>query len=171
MRLIIGAVLLAAAGVATTGAGGRAGAGAGNVVCPVTQTRARIAGFGNEFVGAGPVLLMELAGVRGSRISIAQSVPDKLGFRGQKTPWLVRDSYRGPLRIHAERIDKPGPVRFGTDFGQHLMQLSFSNVIAFSRVHGYYAILSETMFRAPGCYAYQIKGATFVERIVVKVAD
>lgn len=98
----------------------------------------------------------------------SHSPPDKLGWRGEKTPWLVRKSYRGRIAVTARRIDRPSPVRFGHVYGQHLRKLIFSSDDGNPPLHGYYALPSDTLFRSTGCYAFQIRGRGFTEHLVVR---
>jgi hypothetical protein len=119
--------------------------------------------------GDGPVLLMLVGGERRPEISIARSPTDKLGWRGQKTPWLVRMTYRGPLTITARRIDRPGQVRFALGYGQHLRKLAYPHDDYARPDHGFYGLPSTTLFRSAGCYAFHLAGRSFTERIVVRV--
>jgi hypothetical protein len=110
-------------------------------------------------------------------LDISQSLVDDKGFRGQKTPWLVRASYRGLVLIRAARIDGARtPVGLAKVYGQHLSELRFrtgeSNG-ARGRVEGlpgrYRFLVSSAGFRAPGCYAFQIDGLSFSSVIVIRV--
>jgi hypothetical protein len=89
--------------------------------CDVSQVR-HIARVGWIVVGAGPVKL-GLMRTRRAEISIARSVPDRQGWRGQKTPWYVPKIYHGSVTVTARRIDRPGQVRFAFGYGQHLRRL------------------------------------------------
>lgn len=119
--------------------------------------------------GNGPALLMEVGGAHGSRISIAGSSPDTLGWRGQKTPWLVRKEYRGPITVTAGRIDRPAQVRFALVHGQHLRSLVFGRDDRNPPLHGYYDLPSAALFRSTGRYAFTVSGGGFRERLVVRV--
>lgn len=131
---------------------------------------AHVDGIPGEMVeGAGPVLLMEVGGERGSRISLAGAAADKLGWRGQKTPWLARTNYRGPIVVTAKRIDGVGPVRFARVYGQHLRKLVFNRDDRNRPIHGYYPLPSATLFRSTGCYTFHISGSSFKERLLVRV--
>lgn len=119
--------------------------------------------------GDGPVLLIPIGGHGRARISLAHSLPDKLGWRGQKTPWLVRKSYRGPISVTARRIDSSGQVRFALVYGQHLRKLTYAEDDRSPPVHGYYGLPSATLFRTTGCYAFRVSGRDFAERLVIRV--
>jgi hypothetical protein len=120
-------------------------------------------------VGDGPVSLGLVGGQRRARISIAQSVRDKQGWRAQKTPWLVRRAYRGPVIVTARRIDGPGQVRLAYVYGQHLRRLAFARDNVSPPTHGYYLLPSGALFRSTGCYAFDVTGRHFSERLVVRV--
>ena len=120
-------------------------------------------------VGDGPVALGLVGGQRQARISIAHAVSDKQGWRGQKTPWLVRKGYRGPIIVTAKRIDRPGQVRFALVYGQHLRKLTYAQDDRNPPTHGYFGLPSATLFRSTGCYAFRLTGRSFAERLVVRV--
>jgi hypothetical protein len=104
-------------------------------------------------------------------ISIALSAHDSLGWQGQKTPWAVRRSYSGPILVRGARIGRRGQVRFAYGYGDHLRELHW-DVGADQGLPpdpGYRFLASETLFRAPGCYAFQIDGTSFSKVIVVRV--
>lgn len=144
--------------------------------CPASPTR----NLGKwPFSIALPVYLMNVgaAPVPGT-IDISQSPLDGLGWRGQKTPWLVPLSYRGPVLIRAARIDEAAAVAFAKSYGQHSTELRFrtgeSNG-ARGNIQGlpgrYRLLASSTQFRSPGCYAFQIDGSSFSAVLVVRVTD
>jgi hypothetical protein len=164
-----GVLVSAAVLVSALSVGHETAASAGAVSC-VAQPVMHLPGFPEQVVyGDGPAVLVEVGGERGARISIAQSTPDNEGWRGQKTPWLVRDSYHGPLTITGRRVDREGEVRFARGYGQHLRTLTFERDDRNPAVHGYYELPAEALFRSPGCYAFQATGNGFQERLVVRV--
>lgn len=142
--------------------------------CPTSPTRQ----FGDSlFSAAAPVYLMNVgsAPVPGT-IDISLSQVDNKGWRGQKTPWIVPATYRGPVLIRGRRIGHPGEMRFAKGYGDHLDELRFrtgeSNGVR-GRIQGlpgrYRLLASATLFRAPGCYAFQIDGASFSSVLVMRV--
>jgi hypothetical protein len=142
--------------------------------CPTSPTK--ILGKWTLSVAA-PVYLEDVgsAPVPGT-IDLSLSQVDDNGWRGQKTPWLLPSSYRGPVLIRGARIDRSGEMRFAKGYGDHLGELRFrtgeSNG-ARGRVQGlpgrYRFLASSTLFRAPGCYAFQIDGMSFSAVIVMRV--
>lgn len=135
--------------------------------CGVSQVQ-HIARVGWVVVGAGPVRL-GLFQTRRAEISIAQSEPDRKGWRGQKTPWYVPKIYRGSVTVTARRIDRPGQVRFAFGYGQHLRKLAFTRDNVHPPVAGFYLLPSAALFRSTGCYAFNVSGRRFSERLVVRV--
>jgi hypothetical protein len=116
--------------------------------------------------GRGPAYLIGEA-----RLSIAQSARDSLGWQGQKTPWAIRRSYDGPILVRGARIGRRGQVRFAYGYGDHLRELLW-NAGADQGLPpdpGFRFLASTTLFRAPGCYGFQIDGSSFSEIIVVRV--
>jgi hypothetical protein len=67
-------------------------------------------------------------------------------------------------------------MRFAKGYGDHLDELRFrtgeSNGVR-ERIQGlpgrYRLLASATLFRAPGCYAFQIDGASFSSVLVMRV--
>ncbi len=137
--------------------------------CGVSQVR-HIARVGWVVVGTGPVRL-GLFQTRRAEISIAQSVPDRQGWRGEKTPWYVPKVYRGSVTVTAQRIDRPGQIRFAFGYGQHLRKLVFDRNGLMRNPVGpfYFAMPSASLFRSAGCYAFHVNGRSFSERLVVRV--
>jgi hypothetical protein len=157
-------------GLAAAAGQGAAAGPARLATCGDSQPMRDVRGYREKLVvGDGPVLLIPIGGHGRPRISIAQSVRDRLGWRGQKTPWLVQKSYRGPVAVTAKRIDRAGQVRFALVYGQHLRKLTYPEDDRNPPVHGYYGLPSATLFRSTGCYAFRVTGRNFAERLVVRV--
>jgi hypothetical protein len=115
---------------------------------------------------------MSVGGAPAGVIPIDLSAVDARGWRGQKTPWLVkRLLYKGPLLIRARRIDAVGSVRFAKVSGQHLTELRFSASENNGLQGSYRFLASLSLFRSPGCYAFQIDGTSFSNVVVMRVVD
>jgi hypothetical protein len=136
-------------------------------VCPTKPAAATLAG--RPLNGKRPVYLMSAGDAPAATISINPAYTDSTGWVGQKTPWLIKRRYKGPLLIRAARIDSPGPVRLAKGAGQHLSELRFkpSDNNGFQGPYGFLA--SASLFRAQGCYAFQIDGTSFSNVIVMRV--
>ena len=166
MKSTLGAVI--AVGVALALGPGVAPSAIAPSRCGVSQVR-HVPHIGWMVVGDGPVSLGLVGGQRRARISIAQSVRDKQGWRAQKTPWLVRRAYRGPVTVTARRIDGPGQVRLAKVYGQHLRRLAFARDNVSPPTHGFYLLPSGALFRSTGCYAFDVSGRHYFERLIVRV--
>jgi hypothetical protein len=137
--------------------------------CGVSQVR-HVPGNGWMVAGTGPVSLGLVGRPRRAQLDISQSQPDKQGWRGEKTPWFVRKTYRGSVTVTARGIDRPGQVRLAYVYGQHLRKLVFGqNKLKLNPVGSFYFLPSETLFRSTGCYAFHVSGRSFSERLVVRV--
>jgi hypothetical protein len=144
--------------------------------CPTSPTRQ----LGRwTYSRSGPVYLANVGmAPKPGTIDISQSPVDTEGWRGQKAPWLLPASYRGPVLIRAGRIDGSGAVALAKVYGDHLDELRFrtgeSNG-ARTRVNGfpgrYRFLASAALFRSVGCYAFQIDGTSFSAVIVMRVTD
>jgi hypothetical protein len=137
--------------------------------CGVSQVR-HVPRNGWMVVGTGPVSLALVAGTRRAQLDISQSQPDKHGWRGEKTPWFVRKTYRGSVTVTARRIDRVGQVRLAYVDGQHLRKLVFGpDKLKLNPVGRFYFLPSAALFRSTGCYAFHVSGRRFSERLVVRV--
>jgi len=116
--------------------------------------------------------LDELGDAPAGTIRISSSTIDAHGWMGQKTPWFIRRRlYKGPLLIRARRLDEVGSVRFAKISGQHLGELRFSASESNGIQGSYRFLASASMFRAPGCYGFQIDGTSFSNVVVMRVVD
>ena len=79
-------------------------------------------------------------------------------WSGQKVLWYTLPTIRGPgpILIRGRQLDGPNELRFDAP-RLPLREMTITNL---------YARPSYTRLRAPGCYAYQIDGATFSKVIV-----
>jgi hypothetical protein len=72
--------------------------------------------------------------------------------------------------IRGARIDHAGSIRFAKGYGQHLRELRFT-AGENNGIQGKWRFLASTsLFRAKGCYAFQIDGTTFSRVITMRVA-
>ena len=142
------------------------------LTCPTSPTR-ELGQF--TWSHAAPVYLENVGSVPPGEIDVSQS-PEYQGRRGQKTPWIVPASYRGPVLIRGARIDGRGSISFAKAFGQHLKELRYRSGesngarIRIAGLPGRYRLLaSASSFRTAGCYAFQIDGTSFSAVIVMRV--
>lgn len=137
--------------------------------CPVSRGR-QIPGWqGQTLNGRGPAFLVGVGNAPAGVIDISQSETDAQGWRGQKTPWAVRWRYQGPVLIRGGRIDQSGAVRFAKGYGQHLKELRWPAHRSVAPKGAYRVEASATLFRSPGCYAFQADGTSFSTVVVMQV--
>ena len=138
--------------------------------CPLSKGHVKLFGPGTPMgiTDAGPAHIMSVGGSPPAVVDISQSRRDGTGYAGQKAPWIVDGSYRGPVLIRGTRLDRPGPVRFAEGTGQHLASLYLRRG---DRVEprGRRTLPSLLLVRAPGCYGLQVDGSTFSQTIVIRV--
>jgi hypothetical protein len=137
--------------------------------CPVSPSRVWTSE--QRLNGRGPVYLVGVGGAPGGTIDVGMAFPDSMGWFGQKTPWAIDRSYDGPLLVRARRIGKRGAVRFARGYGDHLPELYWpAGVDQGSPPDPKFRFLaSTTLFRAAGCYAFQLDGTSFSKIIVARV--
>ncbi len=121
-------------------------------------------------VGNGPAYVLAVGGAPAGVLRVMGGYRDAQGWVGQKSPWLVAPSYRGPVLIRGARVDAAGEMRFALGFGQHLRSLRLA-ARAGVQPNGWRAIPSVTLVRRPGCYAYQVDGTSFSQIIVIRVVS
>lgn len=137
------------------------GAGA---ACPVAQARPWSGpGQAARVLGEGPVhpVADYFGGEAVLRLRPGDREPD--GTYVKKARWIAA-GYTGPVLVRAARIDAPGAA--GATF-------SYTGQ---ARDGGHYAELVDensdlpatTTVAGPGCYAYQVDGATFSDTIVFR---
>jgi hypothetical protein len=138
--------------------------------CPTALTARTV--DGQALNGVSPAFLVGAPAAPAGVISLAQSATDSLGWRSQKTPWQIARSYNGPILIRGARIDQPGAVRFAFGNGQHLHELRFAIGANYALPHHldqWRLLPFATLFRAKGCYAFQVDGTTFSHVVTMRV--
>ena len=144
-------------------AGGRCPVGAGRLAASLARGLPHV-----PAAGVGPAYLLSVGGERAGVVSIAGSVRDAQGWRGQKAPWWADRRFGGPILIRGVRIDGHGPVAFARQTGQHLSALYERRGMG-RQPNGWRAWPSALLVRTPGCFALQVDGTTFSETIVIRV--
>jgi hypothetical protein len=143
--------------------------------CPVRRADPRVPWkriniFGEAGIGRGPVY----PGLGGRSGLLWATRDQQWGGRwfGDKVFWYVVPGYRGPVLIRGRRLDGPQWVRFneGRIPAPELRIRSDQTVDWPGRPVGGRGVPSGVRVKAPGCYGFQIDGATF-SRIVVFTAD
>jgi hypothetical protein len=141
--------------------------------CPVSQVDQSVDfySFGiAQGLGDGPVYPVGLASGTLTLVP-AVNFSSKL-WGGQKVLWFVLPSYTGPVLIRGGRLDPPGgDVRFdrgNVPSKQLLIDHTTAVPGGVSPPQGTRYRPSYTRLKAPGCYAYQVDGATFSEIVVFR---
>jgi hypothetical protein len=83
------------------------------------------------------------------------------GWYYYKTLWAVAPEYGGPVTIAGHQVDGPNPLMFGTGPfpGTKLRMLELSPDQSGEWRFG----PTDTLIRAPGCYAFELLGEGFRE--------
>jgi hypothetical protein len=89
------------------------------------------------------------------------------GWFFYKTLWTVKPTYSGPVLIRGGRIDRRGALRFATTGKQVRTTLAMSG---YDSSGSWRRSPAYTLFRGPGCYAFQLDGTTFSKIVVFQVA-
>ena len=148
--------------------------------CPILR-----AGVVESGVGAaeGPGPVYPVIGGPGGRFGVLTfaypPLPGSLlagsGFGGQKVLWIGAPRYRGPVLIRGGQLGGNKPVMFNVGTGTLFDELQFAPQSQYSHAglpsRGWRGWPSSTDLRAPGCYAWQIDGATFSYTVVFKAVQ
>lgn len=135
--------------------------------CPVTSAQ-RVSPDFAPAQGSGPVYPVGAA--HGLRF-IHPPTRDQLWYptrwSGQKVLWIARVSYGGRVLIRGRQLDGPHELRFG-DGQVPARELRLHGRDAFTENWQGRQWLTYTRLRAPGCYAWQVDGASFSKVIVFR---
>ena len=96
----------------------------------------------------------------------ADGAASNQGWGGQKVLWFVNPSYQGLVLVRGQQLDGPHAMRFN---GPPSDQPLSPHLVLDTRLGGgtpWPNFPSYTRLQAPGCYAYQVDGATFSSVIV-----
>jgi hypothetical protein len=110
--------------------------------------------------GDGPVYVgLGTAG----RVRYREDTREHEGWYYYKTLWAIAPEYGGPVTITGHQLDGPNPLMFGTGPfpGTKLRRLEMSSDQSGEWRFG----PSDTLIRAPGCYAFQVVGEGFRELV------
>ncbi len=119
-----------------------------------------------ELLADGPVRLTTIGGW----IDIALSPRDARGYFAAKAAWGIAQSYRGPIVISGRRLDRPGPVLFWNNFGDHTRAARWADDDRPANPgQGFYWLPAAVYVKHVGCYGFQIDGTTFSAHVVVRV--
>lgn len=114
--------------------------------------------------GDGPVYV----GLGSSgKVRYTEDTREHDGWYYYKTLWAVAPEYEGSVVITGHQLDGPYPLRFSTGPfpGTALKSLE----MPFDPSGGWRYGPSDTLIRAPGCYAFEVQGEDF-RQVVTFVA-
>lgn len=131
---------------------------------------------------AFPALLAPGPRYDGRKPALYDKSERKEGWYGVKTLWVVKpSSVESPMLVRGGRLDGDGIVRFAIEgwgalgetksLGDGTLvgtELELKN--GFDSQRGWRHYPSRTLFRSPGCYAFQVDGRSFTHLIVFEVA-
>jgi hypothetical protein len=98
-------------------------------------------------------------------VRYTEDTRERNGWFYNKTLWAIAPSYTGVVLITGEQIDGPNRLRFNPAAGfpgDKQLELRFPNETASKWRYG----PSDTLVRAPGCYAFRVRGDDFKRTIV-----
>lgn len=163
-----------------------------HAACPASTVRpinltwgGRTGGISGYAVGKGPVVLLlseesapiQRATVDG-RLYVDRAVvplgPSSLpGWGALKTTWVSLPTYKGAYVVRGHRLDGNGPVGIGGAPGQNQFLLKpgtpEANLAEINGGDGYRPAPGYIWLKVPGCYGFQIDGATFSDVITINV--
>jgi hypothetical protein len=147
-----------------------AGARRGLASCPVEsapQTRPDVRAVAFAY-GDGPVFVG--LGTGDGVVRYTVDTRSHEGWHYYKTLWAIAPTYVGQVVITGKQIGGTTELRFnpGARFpGQKELQLRFPQDDSGKWRFG----PSDTLIRAPGCYAFHVEGAGFTETIAFEARD
>jgi hypothetical protein len=142
----------------------------GSASCPVEsapQTRPDVRAVAFAY-GEGPVFVGLGTGDGVVRYTVDTRSHD--GWHYYKTLWAIEPTYAGEVVITGKQMGGTTELRFnpGARFpGQEELQLRFPQDDSGKWRYG----PSDTLIRAPGCYAFHVEGARFKETIAFEARD
>ena len=87
---------------------------------------------------------------------------------GQKVLWIARPSYRGRVLIRGRQLDGGHGIRFGRGLQPTRDDALCAAIRGADGESDWYNQPSFTRLNAPGCYAWQVDGASFSHVIVFR---
>jgi hypothetical protein len=134
--------------------------------CPATRGRMSTSTYvrGQEY-GSGPVRLV--LGDRGdpSRGIVALGKPDRSPWLAAENVLLINPSYRGPVLLRGQRLDRPGTAFFDGDEVSSYLDPPYPD--ANTQKDSSRTPPASIFVRSPGCYGFQIDGTDFTTTIVL----
>jgi hypothetical protein len=117
-------------------------------------------GEGPVFVGLGTPAV----------VRYAEDTRQHEGWYYYKTLWAISPEYGGKVTISGHQVDGPNQLRFNDASGFPGTKLAELHLPAATGGEWRYGP-SETLIRAPGCYAFRIEGEGFLDRVTFLARD
>jgi len=124
--------------------------------------------FGGSGTGRGPAY----PGLGGADGTVYVNEP-RDGWYGGKVFWYVSAEYGGRVLIRGQELKGPGHVRFSERSPRRRSELRIGprdTVRWQGQSDGARGVPSGTYVKRPGCYGYQVDGATFSRVVVFRAA-
>lgn len=139
---------------------------AAGAACPTTPAQ-RVVDALAPALGDGPVYAVLNAGVMLSYVSADNFYSYQWG--GQRTYWVVPPGFKGQVLVRGRQVGGANAVGFGNGvLPNRELDLTAPTDTIFSASGGWAYATAITRVRAPGCYAFQVDGATFSLVIVFR---
>jgi hypothetical protein len=140
--------------------------------CPVTHPVREVSAVFGAAQGPGPIYPVGLS-ANGVLTFIWPPPPGSVyppGWGGGKVLWIGAPAYTGPILIRGIRLEGDSPLGFQAGAAHPaLPELQFAPGRSLNpSVTRWRNWPSETLLKAPGCYAWQIDGTTFSTVVVFK---
>ena len=134
--------------------------------CPTSTGRSAssFSPFGSGFATDKGMVFALFGGPSASEAQLPLGDP-QLGWHGGKVLFFSGPRYEGPAVIRGRRLDGSNPLAFGSPSSPMQLDLTSTNSDT-SGGHGWRDWPSRVLAESPGCYGFQVDGASFSEVIV-----
>src|SRR5262245_48943374 len=135
--------------------------------CPVSPRR--VIARSMTGAGAGPVFPTHLEPWQVLFPPPANSIALGTGWSADKTPFVLKKTFKGPFVVRGGRIDGAGDLGFSGAGTRPFEALQFASERSGATVAGLKGWPTLVWMTTPGCYALQIDGQTFSRVVVFSV--
>jgi hypothetical protein len=115
--------------------------------------------------GDGPIYAAD-----GGHLDLSDVARKSDGLYWIKVAWLSTAEYDGPVLVRGQRVDADGVMKFSPG-GAELRLPRAGEMTWDGKPVGWRAWPSQVLLLDPGCYAWQIDGATFTDVIWVLASE
>jgi len=132
--------------------------------CPVSSAASVASGI-VDAQGDGPIYAAD-----GGHLDLSDVARKSDGLYWIKVAWLSTAEYDGPVLVRGQRVDADGVMKFSPG-GAELRLPRAGEMTWDGKPVGWRAWPSQVLLLDPGCYAWQIDGATFTDVIWVLASE